>query len=233
MNWRRDSKPAAIALSRRLEQRRQTLAAQVGSYALGAGVLLVYAHAGTISMAVPSVFFLCGASLIGIFAALSETHVSDRFEDHLLTVSQVGSHVVVQLGFLLWAPQIGYAFLNVLFLIFGVASFRMTPRQAAISWTFTTAGVAPIFLLTRMPIGMPIATTIERFARRTLLRPYGRAMRLRRAVRQSLRKKLYKRSAELAEANKRIELPSNLTPVHSSFVGANDLAATFMLRIRR
>ena len=42
-----DSKPSAEALSRRLGQRRQSLAAEVGSYALGAAVLLIYAHAGT------------------------------------------------------------------------------------------------------------------------------------------------------------------------------------------
>ncbi len=113
---------------------------------LGAGVLLVYAHAGTISMAIPSMFFLCGVTLIGLFAVLSETHFTDRFEDHHLTVCQVVGHVVIQLGFLLAAPEIGYAFLNVLFLIFGVASLQMTPRQAAISWIFTVACVAPIFL---------------------------------------------------------------------------------------
>ena len=44
------SKPSAEALARHLGQRRQSLAAEVGSYALGAAVLLIYAHAGTISM---------------------------------------------------------------------------------------------------------------------------------------------------------------------------------------
>ena len=73
-------------------------------------------------MAIPSAFFLCGVSLIGVFAVLSETRFNDRFEDHHLTVFQVIGHIVIQLGFLLAAPEIGYAFLNVLFLIFGVAS---------------------------------------------------------------------------------------------------------------
>ena len=212
-----DSKPSAIALSRRLGQRRQSLAAQVGSYALGAGVLLVYAHAGTISMAIPSMFFLCGVTLIGFFAALSETHFNDRFEDHHLTVCQVVGHIVIQFGFLLAAPQIGYAFLDVLFLIFGVASLQMTPRQAAISWIFTAACVAPIFLFAPLPIGMPFATTTERFAAAlgfvltigqcAFVGLYG----------SSLRKKLYKRSAELAEANKRIELLAELDELTGSF----------------
>jgi diguanylate cyclase len=125
------SEPTAKALSRRLGNRRHFLALQVGSYALGASVLLVYVHAGTIPMVIPSAFFLCGVTLIGFFVALSETHCGDRFEDHHLTVFQVAGHTAIQLGFMLAAPQIGYAFLNVLFLIFGVASLRMTARQAA------------------------------------------------------------------------------------------------------
>src|SRR5216684_1692646 len=142
-------------LKRRLAHRRQTLAVQLASYALGATVLLIYAHAGTIPMLMPSAFFLCGATLIGAFVILSETHVNDRFEDHYLAVFQVASHVAVQLGFLLAAPQIGYAFLNVLFLVFGVAALQMTSRQAAVAWTLTTVGVAPMLVLTQIPIGLP------------------------------------------------------------------------------
>lgn len=211
------AKPAAGVLLRRLQQRRHTLAVQVVSYALGATVLLIYAHAGTIPLIIPSAFFLCGASLIGIFAVLSETHVSDRFEDHFLTLYQVASHVVVQLGFLLAAPQIGYAFLNVLFLIFAVASLRMTSFQATIAWTLTTAGVAPIFLVTRIPIGMPIETPIERFAAAlcfimtigqcAFVGLYG----------ESMRKKLYRNGLKLKDAYRRIEELAELDELTGSY----------------
>src|SRR5229473_1945657 len=204
-------------LKRRLAHRRQTLAVQLGSYALGATVLLIYAHAGTIPMLMPSAFFLCGATLIGAFVILSETHVNDRFEDHYLAVFQVASHVAVQLGFLLAAPQIGYAFLNVLFLIFSVGALRMTPRQAAIAWTFTAAAVLQIFLFTNVPIGMPVATAPERLAaglcfvltigQCAFVGLYGDAMR----------KRLYRRGVELTEANKRIEELAELDELTGSF----------------
>ncbi len=131
---------------------------QVASYALGATVLLIYVHAGTIPTLLPTAFLLCGITLIGIFALLSETHVNDRFEDHYLTVFQVGGHVAIQLGFLLAAPQIGYAFLNVLFLVFGVAALQMTSRQAAVAWTLTTVGVAPMLVLPDTPDGEAVRT---------------------------------------------------------------------------
>src|ERR1700733_6500639 len=86
----------SATLLRRVRQRRHTLAIQAVSYALGASVLLIYAHAGTISAFVPAAFFLSGVTLIGIFAVLSETQINDRFEDHFLTVYQVGAHVVIQ-----------------------------------------------------------------------------------------------------------------------------------------
>jgi diguanylate cyclase (GGDEF)-like protein len=210
-------KPTAKAQSRRLGLRRQSLALQVGRYGLGATALLVYAHAGTISMAIPSAFFLCGVTLIGVFAALSETHFNDRFEDHHLTVFQVTGHVAIQLGFLLAAPAIGYAFLDVLFLIFGVASLQMTPRQAAMASAFTALSLAPIFLFTRTPIGMSVATTTERLAAAlcfvltigqcAFVGLYG----------NSLRNKLYKHSSELSEANKRIEELAELDELTGSF----------------
>src|SRR5208282_1169727 len=89
---------------RRVRHRRHTYAAQVASYALGATILLIYGHAGTIPMLIPSAFFLSGVTLIGVFAALSEARLSDRFEDHYLTVFQAGGHIAIQLGFLLAAP---------------------------------------------------------------------------------------------------------------------------------
>jgi diguanylate cyclase (GGDEF)-like protein len=204
-------------LMRRVAYRRHTYAVQTVSYALGAAALLIYAHAGTIPVLIPSAFFLSGVTLIGVFAALSETHISDRFEDHYLTVFQVAGHVAIQLGFLLAAPEIGYAFLNVLFLIFGVASLRMTSLQAAIAWTLTASGIAPIFLFTRIPIGMPVATTTERLAaglcfiltigQCAFVGLYG----------DSLRKKLYKRGVELNEAYKRIEELAELDELTGSF----------------
>jgi diguanylate cyclase (GGDEF)-like protein len=192
-------------LRRRAGQRRQMLIVQAASCSLITLVLLVYCYAGTIPIIIASAYFLSGMATIGFFVVLSEAHVSDRFDDPYLTLPQVGGHVALQLVFLLAAPEIGYAFLGVLFLIFGFGALRMTSRQATIAWTLTMIGLAPIFLLTRTPIGMPFATDIERFAaifcyvltigQCAFVGLYG----------SSLRTMLYNRSFELKQANKRIE----------------------------
>jgi diguanylate cyclase len=207
----------AGTLTRRVGQRRQMLGVQAVSCSLVSLVLLVYCYAGTISIVVPSAYFLSGIGLIGFFVLLSETHVNDRFEDHYLTLFQVGGHVALQLGFLLAAPQIGYAFISVLFLIFEFGALRMTSRQATVAWTLTAMGLAPIFLLTSMPIGMPVGTHTERLAAMlcfvltigqcAFLGLYG----------SSLRKMLYNRSFELKAANKRIEELAELDELTGSF----------------
>jgi diguanylate cyclase (GGDEF)-like protein len=166
---------------------------------------------------IPSAYFLSGIGLMGFFAVLSESHFNDRFEDHYLTIFQVGGHVSLQLGFLLAAPEIGYAFLCVLFLIFEFGALRMTSRQATIVWTLTMMGLAPIFLLTSTPIGMPVATPVERLAAMlcyvltigqcAFLGLYG----------SSLRKMLYRRSFELKAAYKRIEELAELDELTGSY----------------
>src|SRR3984893_14338130 len=204
-------------LQRLAGQRRQMLAVQAVSCALITLVLLVYCFAGTISIIMPSAYFRSGIGSIGFFVVLSENHVNDRFEDHYLTIFQIGGHVAMQLGFLLAAPEIGYVFLCVLFLIFEFGALRMTPRQATIVWTLTTMGLAPIFLLTSTPIAMPVATSIERLAAMlcyvltigqcAFLGLYG----------SSLPKMLYNRSLELKAANNRIEELAELDELTGSF----------------
>jgi diguanylate cyclase (GGDEF)-like protein len=204
-------------LVRRVGQRRQMLIVQAASYSLITLVLLTYCYAGTISTIIPSVYFLSGIGLIGFFVVLSEAHVNDRFEDHYLTIFQVGGHVALQLVFLLAAPEIGHVFLSVLFLIFGFGALRMTSRQATIAWTLTTMGLAPVFLLAGASIGMPITTHAERLAAMlcyvltigqcAFVGLYG----------SSLRKILYNRSFELKEANKRIEELAELDELTGSF----------------
>jgi diguanylate cyclase (GGDEF)-like protein len=202
---------------RRAGQRRQMLAVQAASYSLGALVLLIYCYAGTITVAIPAAYFVAGITLVGFFVVLSETHINDRFEDHYLTLYQVAGHIALQLGFLLAAPGIGYAFLSSLFVIFGFGALRMTSRQATVAGTLTMMGLTPIFLITTTPIGMPVATHVERLAALlcyvmtigecAFVGLYG----------SSLRKALYQRSFELKAAYKRIEELAELDELTGSY----------------
>jgi diguanylate cyclase (GGDEF)-like protein len=207
----------ADVLKRRVARRRQMLTIQAASYALNSLVLLIYAYAGTLSIAVPSSYFLSGIMLTGFFAALSETNLNDRFEDHYLTIFQIGANIVLQLGFLLAAPEIGYAFLSFLFLAFGFGALRMTSRQAAIAWSLTAIGVIPAFLLAATPVGMPVGTPLERLAAMlSFLITIGQCAFVG-LYGSSLRTMLYNRSVELRSAYQRIEELAELDELTGSF----------------
>lgn len=117
---------------RRLKQRRQMLILQAANYAAGDIIVWIYAYAGTTSIVILSAFFICGIGLTAFFAVLSEMNFGDRFEDHFLTSYQAGANIILQLAFLVAAPEIGFLFLTVVFVIFGFAALRLTSREAAI-----------------------------------------------------------------------------------------------------
>lgn len=188
----------------RLRNRRRTLGMQVLSYALGAAILLLYVHAGTIPIYLPPLFLLGGATVIGAFLLLSEINFNDRFADHYLVVPQVAAHVAVQYVFLIVAPQIGYAFLAVVFLIFCTGALRMTSKQATISWLLMTFGAIPVFLM-HVPIGMAMNSQAERMAALlAFVATIGQCMFVG-LYGNSLRKRLHRRGVELRLAYSRIE----------------------------
>ncbi|WP_427381846.1 hypothetical protein, partial [Klebsiella variicola] len=61
-------------------------------------------------------------------------------------------------------PAVGMCFISVLFLIFAFGTLRMSSVQAIVTWAFATAGLALVFLASDLPIGMPVATRLQRFA---------------------------------------------------------------------
>jgi diguanylate cyclase (GGDEF)-like protein len=195
----------ASDLNLRLKQRRQMLILQAISYALGDIILWVYAYAGTIPIIIPLMFFICGMGLTGLFVVLSEVSIGDRFEDHFLTTPQATANIIMQLGFLLAAPEIGFLFLTVVFVIFGFAALRMTSREAAILWAITGVGVTGIFYFSKAPIAVPIATTPEWLAAAcSFLLTIGQCAYLGHFG-NSMRSRLHQRTIELKIANQRIE----------------------------
>jgi diguanylate cyclase len=210
-------KPTAQALSRRARQRRQIQVLIGGSYILDALVLLVYAHAGTIPLAIGPAYAVTGLISVAGYVALSEIGFNDRFKDHYLVAPQAIICMAIALGFTYLAPQVGVMFLCTLFVVFNFSSLRSTPRQTAIVWTATAFGLAVLFLLTDKPISMPHDNALERFATMTVfVLTIGRCMFLG-IFSSSMRQSLYKSSVALKEAYTRIEELAELDDLTGSF----------------
>ena len=204
-------------LARRMMHRRKNLLVQFGSYLITTLVISLHAYEGTIPWWMPPAYAVCGGLVTGSFLALSQMRFNDRFEDHYLTLWQMAANIAIQLGFLVAAPQIGYMFFCVIFLIFSFGTLRMTSRQAAIAWSLMTLGVIPIFLISDLPILMPAITFVERLAAMlaftatvgqcVFIGLYG----------SGLRRQLYQSSKALRTAYQRIEELAEIDELTGAF----------------
>jgi diguanylate cyclase (GGDEF)-like protein len=204
-------------LARRAKQRRQMLGMIGVSYLIDAAILLLYAYAGTIPLAVGPAFGICGLGSVACFITLSEAGVTERFKDHYFVMPQAMVSLVIMLVFAYAVPEVSFLFLCALFVVFSFSSLRSTPRQTAIAWTAMAFGLAALFLLTDKPISMPAGSHIERFATMLVVAlTIGRCMFLG-IFASSLRESLYKRGVQLKEAYKRIEELAELDELTGSF----------------
>lgn len=210
-------KLTAETLARRARQRRQIQGTIGISYVVDAVILLVYAHAGTISPTIGPAFAVCGlVSVIGYILA-SESGFSERFRDHYLVVPQSIVSMIIMLAFIYIAPEVGVMFLCTLFVVFAFSSLRSTPWQTAVIWTAMALGLAGLFLLTDKPISLPHQTYLERFVTMTVfILTIGRCMFIG-IFSSAMRESLYKSGLALKEANRRIEELAELDDLTGSF----------------
>lgn len=211
------SQPTANALARRAKQRRQILITIGVSYLIDAGVLLLYAQAGSTPLMIAPAYAASGLTLVIFSLILSEFGFNERFRDHYLVAPQATICMLIALAFTWLAPEVGGMFLCTLFIVFSFSSLRSTPAQTMVIWTAMTIGLAGLFLLTDKPVSMPHGSHLERFA--TLLvfvLTIGRCMFLG-IFSSSLKQSLYQSGLKLKEAYKRIEELAELDELTGSY----------------
>jgi diguanylate cyclase len=192
-------------LARRKSNRRNMFIAMCVSYLVDAGLLELYALAGTTSFATGIVYGICGVTSTLAFLAMSEAGFNDRFADHYLTLAQAFCSSSIMLGALYFAPEVGFTFCCIFFIVFSFATLRTTAWQAGIVWTFATAGLTAVLLMTDKPIAMPTSTWPERVITLVfLILTLGRCISMG-LFAISMREALYRRGKELKAAYERIE----------------------------
>jgi diguanylate cyclase len=192
-------------LALRASRRRSMYIAQAISYLISAGILALYSYAGTITIAVSIAYLICGITATAISLGLSEINFNERFKDQYLTVPQNIVGMTIQLGAIYLAPEVGFYFIFILFIILSFGALRMSARETAFVWTYSTIGLTALLLMTDKPIAMPMTTWTERalvlvcavtaLGRCASTGLYG----------SSMREALYKRGNELKKAYARIE----------------------------
>src|SRR6202521_3317672 len=133
-----------MKLAQRAARRRSTYIAQAISYLISAGILALYSYAGTITIAVSIVYLICGITATAITLSLSEINFNDRFKDHYLTVPQNILSMTIQLGAIYLAPEVGFYFIFILFVVLSFGALRMSARETAFVWTYSTLGLTAL-----------------------------------------------------------------------------------------
>ena len=197
--------PEKKASIKRAQFRRQMYVAQGISYAIDAAILFLYYLAGTTTASPALMYLIAGAGLTTLALALSESRLNNSFDDHYLTVPQSIGSITIQLGAIYLAPEVGFYFACIIFIVLGFGALRMSARQTGVVWAYASVGLTVIFACTDRPIAMPMGTVIERdLALLCFVTALGRCA-FTGLYGTSLREALYKRGNELKAAYARIE----------------------------
>ena len=190
---------------KRARLRRPMYIAQGASYVVDAVILFLYHLAGTTTASFALVYLIAGVGWTTLTLALSESYLNDSFEDHYLTVPQSIVSITIQLGAIYLAPEVGFYFACIIFIVLGFGALRMSARQTGVVWTYASVGLAVMFACTDKSIAMPMGTVIERnLALLCFVTAFGRCA-FTGLYGASLREALYKRGNDLKAAHARIE----------------------------
>ena len=212
-----DGELLAESLERRRRHRRHTLFVAATFHAANIILLTMFAAAGTVSAPVALGFAGCVAVTLGIFWGLSESGISDGWNDHSFALPYAAATLVLLLSFIAIAPQVAVVFLLALLLVAQMAGMRATPRQGLIVWLVISAGVVLLYWLAELPLLLPVANGLERFATlMTFSLTIARVIYIG-VFAGSMREALYRRRIELEAAYKRIEELAELDELTGSY----------------
>lgn len=113
--------------------------------------------------------------------------------------------MTIQLGAIYLAPEVGFYFIFILFIVLSFGALRMSARETTFVWTYSTIGLTGLLLMTDKAIAMPMTTWTDRaLVLACAVTALGRCASTG-LYGSSMREALYKRGNELKEANARIE----------------------------
>jgi diguanylate cyclase (GGDEF)-like protein len=191
--------------ARRLRRRRQILAVAGASHLINVGLLALFALGGTISFAIVGLFAAVAFVCVGLFAVLSESGISDAWQDHFFAAPYTSATFLMLLAFVYIAPQVAVVFLLAIMLVATTVALRSSMHQALLAWIMITIGVAALYAGTGISPSLPFGTAAERAGTlMTFSLTVGRILFIG-VFASTLRDTLFRRSAELAEAYQRIQ----------------------------
>jgi diguanylate cyclase (GGDEF)-like protein len=199
------------------EKKRRTLRSRIlrgtlASYGVDAVLLGGFVLVGTIPGWVPVAYAGVGSLASGTFHVLCGRTSVAKSGDPYLVVPNLIAAALIQLLAIVLVPQVAFFFLTLLFIVFGIASLRLSSRDAWLSWLVILAAMGLSLSLVADVQWLPMRSGVERIlvwlcfgvtlGRCILLGAFGRGLRdaLSRRHRELIQalESLRQRDAELA-----------------------------------
>jgi diguanylate cyclase (GGDEF)-like protein len=192
-------KPMPRDLKRRALRSRM-LGATLASYTVDAALLGGFALAGTVPGWVPIAYAGITWMVTGSFHALCSLASVTTSRDPYLTVPNLIAAALIQLLAIVLMPQLAFLFLTLLFIVFGIASLRLSTRGALLSWLGILAAMGLTLHIVADTAWLPTRTGMERtLVWLSFAVTLGRCIVLG-AFGKSLRDALSRRHQQLAQA---------------------------------
>lgn len=132
------------------------------SYCVDAIWLFFYSSEGIVSISIPFLYLSVSLFTTGLYALIIITGWNEKLKDPNLVIPQSVAGNLIQLAFLLLAPQIGLLFLFLIFIVTAFETLAMTVRQFSLMWLLVAVATGIIMLQAGDKLGFPVATQTQR-----------------------------------------------------------------------
>ncbi len=159
-DWWYDAEPAEAGpacAARHLRRQRLLVTSLVGlSYCVDLLVLGLFWRGGAIPGQLPAIYAAWALGHLLVFGSVHALGLGERAANPDLTGLQMSWAIALQIGAMLWAPQIAGYFLGVIFVVFSFGAPRLPLRTALGLWLGTALALGAVLWLFPVMGAMPL-----------------------------------------------------------------------------
>ena len=156
-----DGDPAAPLLKRR-QQRLEMFWLVVASYCVDFLLMLALVAVDALSLNIPLAYGATALAVNVVFYFVLGSGWTERFRDHYIALPYMLAHSSVNLGFVMYAPEIGVLLIMVQFIIFASSALRMNLARMLTGASMTALIAGALIVELGNQFTLPTATLAQR-----------------------------------------------------------------------
>lgn len=172
---------------------------------LDALLLWGFVHAGVIQSDIALFYGMAVVAVTLVFYLLIRSGYQRRSKDPGLTFPQVVTALLMQTGFLILAPQVGYLFLINFFVIYAFGALGLSTFWNAVSWLIGSLALVLAFSLSSSHLQFPVSNNLSQLlVCLSFILTLGRCIYLANMM-SRMQRKITEQNQQLVKAMKRVQ----------------------------